>query len=115
MVDTSSFYNLSNPGLNNDIGDAYFNQMYPNSQLMTGSDYIPGITGCMNGVNINGQLDYDTFENERGRKSKMSPLAKIALAVTAIGGAVICLKIGKAGCKNLWEKIKGLFKKEKKD
>ena len=112
MLNTSSFYNLSNPGMDTDIGDAYFNMMYPNNQFLNQNDYIPGVTGTMDGITINGQLTQDTYG--RGRKTKTSPVVKIIFGILAISALCLGGKLLKNGVVKLWEKVKGWFKFKKK-
>lgn len=113
MFNTGCFYNIANTGMDADIGEMYLNGMFPNTQSMDG--YIPGVTGTMNGININGSPARDTFQYEQNKKRGhgLSMVSKFLLGVLAVCGVVLTLRGIKNGTLNLWGKFKGLFKKNK--
>lgn len=108
MLDRS-MYNLSNPSLHDDIGESNMNRMLP----ACGLGYIPGITGTMNGVSMQGSLRQDQFQPTRKEKDKAIWKNILAGAIVITGG-ILCFKVGKSlwnGLKNIYSKIKAKFKK----
>lgn len=109
MQDNSYMYNLSNPALHRDLGEANMNMMFPNPAMCGGMGFIPGVTGTMTDVQMQGSLRNDTFGETRQQKDSKN-YKKIFATVGLIIAGVLCFK----GGKKLFSKIGELFKKFKK-
>lgn len=102
----SSSYNLSNPGLTEDIGINNLNRMLPFT--FAGGSFYPGITGTMNGTRINGHLDNDLYQPTRKERDK-SIIKKILVGTGLLAAGVLCFK----GCKKAVHFVKNMFHKTK--
>ena len=109
MQDNSYMYNLSNPALHRDLGEANMNMMFPNPAMCGGIGFIPGITGTMTNVQMRGALRDDTFVETRQQKDSKN-YKKIFITAGLIIGGILCFK----GGKSLFNKIGEFFKKLKK-
>lgn len=106
-------YNLSNPALNNDLGLANLDRMMPNPVTSFGIGFIPGVTGTMSDVKMQGSLKDDKFQMTRKEKDSNNIKKGLAFAGIITAG-VLCFKGGKKilkGIGNIFKKIKAKFKK----
>ena len=109
MQDNSYMYNLSNPALHRDLGEANMNMMMPNPAMCGGMGFIPGVTGTMADVHVQGSLRNDTYQETRQQKDSKN-YKKIFITAGLIIAGVLCFK----GGKNLFGKIGEFCKKLKK-
>ncbi len=105
----SSSYNLSNPGLTEDIGTNNLNRMLPMPPFtFAGGTFYPGISGTMNGTRIKGNLDNDLYQPTRKERDK-SIIKKVLAGTGLLAAGILCFK----GGKKIVQFIKNLFQKTK--
>ncbi|MBQ8460383.1 hypothetical protein IJ541_09830 [bacterium] len=107
MIDSSAKYGLYNPAFTEDIGNVMLGRMVGNDIDL--DDYrISGVTGSMDGVNIQGNLPSDKVELSTKQKAKK--VAKYALiAAGVIAAGLLAFKGFKGGIKKFPENMKNLF------
>ena len=106
MLD-SSLYNLSNPALNDDIGQTYIGKILPYNPIGFGT------VGNYNSPQLKGALQKDTAEITRKQKDKNN-FKKILLGIGLIAAGIFTFKGGKKVFKWLgiqFAKIKTKLKK----
>ncbi len=107
----SSMYNLSNPMMTEDIGLANLDRTLPMAPgFLCG--YVPGITGSMDNIKLQGPLTNDELLITQKQKDKKAwkTVFSIAGLALAVGLGV---KYGKKGLSACWNAIKNVFSKIK--